>query len=338
MPIKTMLVPPGGGLDRLHLATAESRRPGRGEITVRLHACSLNYHDYVVASGLWAPREPRILLSDAAGIVTAVGDDVTELAVGDHVVSLFFPDWQDGPPGPREGNFARVPGDGIDGYAREEVTVPATAFTRAPKAYSHVEAATLPCAALTAWRALIVEGGVKPGDTVLVQGSGGVSVFALQFAKLAGATVIATSSSDAKLERLLAIGADHVINYRTTPAWGERARELTCGLGVDHVIEVGGPGTMEQSIIASRVGGRIALIGILTGVGGQVSFIEALAKHLRIQGLIVGSRRHQLEMIRAIDASGLQPVVDSTHRLDGLADAFRHQESRRHVGKICLEF
>lgn len=268
----------------------------------------------------------------------AVGDDVTELAVGDHVVSLFFPDWQDGPPGPREGNFARVPGDGIDGYAREEVTVPATAFTRAPKAYSHVEAATLPCAALTAWRALVVEGGVKPGDTVLVQGSGGVSVFALQFAKLAGAAVIATSSSDAKLERLRAIGADHVINYRTTPAWGERARELTCGLGVDHVIEVGGPGTMEQSIIASRVGGRIALIGILTGIGGQVSFIETLAKHLRIQGLIVGNRRHQIEMIRAIDTSGLQPVIDSIHRLDGLADAFRHQESHRHFGKICLEF
>jgi len=338
MPIKTMFVSPGGGLDRLHLATTESRLPGPGEVTVRIHACSLNYHDYVVASGAWPPSEPRVPLSDAAGVVTAVGDGVTDLAVGDHVVSLFFPEWQDGPPGPREGNFARVPGDGIDGYAREEVTVPATAFTRAPRGYSHVEAATLPCAALTAWRALVVEGGVKPGDTVLVLGSGGVSVFALQFAKLAGATVIATSSSDAKLERLRAIGADHLINYRTTPGWGERAREFTLGLGVDHVIEVGGPGTMEQSIIASRVGGRIALIGILTGLGGQVSFIEVLAKHLRMKGLIVGSRRHQLEMIRAIDASGLKPVVDSIHPLDGLADAFRHQEGHRHFGKICLEF
>lgn len=338
MPIKTMFVPPGGGLDRLHLATTEPRLPGHGEITVQIHACSLNYHDYVVVSGASPPSEPRIPLSDAAGIVTAVGGSVTDLAIGDHVVSLFFPEWQDGPPGPREGNFARVPGDGLDGYAREEVTAPATAFTRAPEGYSHVAAATLPCAALTAWRALVVEGSVKPGDTVLVQGSGGVSVFALQFAKLAGATVIATSSSDAKLERLRAIGADHLINYRTTPAWGERARQLTGGLGVDHVIEVGGPGTMEQSIIASRVGGRIALIGILTGISGQVSFIKALAKHLRIQGLIVGSRRHQLEMIRAIDASGLQPVVDSIHPLDGLAGAFRHQESHRHFGKICLEF
>lgn len=338
MSIATMIVPPGGGLDRLHRATTASRRPGPGEISVRIHACSLNYHDYVVASGAWAPREPRIPLSDAAGVVTAVGEGVTDFAVGDHVVSLFFPDWQDGPPGPREGNFARVPGDGIDGYAREEVTAPATAFTRAPTGYSHVAAATLPCAALTAWRAVVVDGGVKPGDTVLVQGSGGVSVFALQFAKLAGATVIATSSSDSKLERLGALGADHLINYRTTPAWGERARQLTGGLGVDHVIEVGGPGTIEQSMIASRVGGHVALIGILTGLGGQVSFLEALAKHLRIQGLIVGSRRHQLDMIRAIDATGLQPVVDSIHPLNGLAAAFRHQESHRHVGKICLEF
>jgi len=337
MPIPTMIVPPGGGLDRLELASTEPRSPGPGEITVRIHACSLNYHDYVVASGAWAPREPRIPLSDAAGVVTAIGAGVSDLAVGDHVVSLFFPDWQDGPPGPREGDFARVPGDGIDGYAREEVTVPATAFTRAPRGFSHVEAATLPCAALTAWRALVVEGRVKPGDTVLVQGSGGVSVFALQFAKLTGATVIATSSSDSKLERLAALGADHLINYRTTPAWGERVRQLTGGLGVDHVIEVGGPGTIEQSMVASRVGGHVALIGILTGLGGQVSFLEALAKHLRIQGLIVGSRRHQLEMIRAVEASGLRPAVDSIYPLASLSEAFRHQESRGHFGKIAVE-
>jgi NADPH:quinone reductase-like Zn-dependent oxidoreductase len=336
MSIKAMLLPPGGGLDKLAPSVVESRAPGPGAITVRVHACSLNYHDYVVVSGGWPLTTPRIPLSDAAGVVTAVGDGVEDFAVGDSVVSLFFPDWHDGPPGPGQGNFARVPGDGIEGYAREEVTAPASAFTKPPCGYSHVEAATLPCAALTAWRALVVEGNIKPGDTVLVQGSGGVSVFALQFAKMAGATVIATSSSDKKLQRLKSFGADHLINYRSTPAWGAEVRRLT-GHGVDHVVEVGGPGTMEQSLMAARVGGHIALIGILTGLAGEVSFIQALAKHLRIQGMIVGNRRHQLEMIRAIETSGIRPVIDRTFPLDELADGFRHQAAGRHVGKICVE-
>lgn len=273
-------------------------------------------------------------MSDGAGEVTAVGPGVTEFAVGDAVVSTFFPTWLDGQP--EVVGFATVPGDGVDGYAREAVTRPATAFTRAPLGWDHAEAATLTTAGLTAWRALFDDGKLKSGDTVLIQGSGGVSVFALQFAKMAGATVIATSSSDEKLVRLEALGADHLINYRQDKAWGETARKLTGGRGVDHVIEVGGPGTLEQSMEAARVGGHISVIGIFTGVAGALQVVPALIRQLRLQGVLVGSRRQQIDMIRAIDANGMRPVIDNRFSLDAIVDAFRHQESNRHFGKICL--
>ncbi|GAB3465197.1 NAD(P)-dependent alcohol dehydrogenase [Azotobacter salinestris] len=261
MSIRTLRVQPGGGFERVTLETSEPVEPKTGEIVVRIRASSLNYHDYLVVSGAWGPGELRIPLSDGAGEVLAVGSGVSEFAPGDRVVSTFFPTWQDGEP--EVEGFATVPGDGIDGFAREQVTMPATAFTHAPKGWSHAEAATLTTAGLTAWRALMEDGALKPGETVLVQGSGGVSVFALQFAKLAGATVIATSSSDDKLARLEALGADQLINYRKDPQWGDTVRRLTGGRGVDHVIEVGGPATLEQSMIAARIGGHIAVIGIL---------------------------------------------------------------------------
>jgi len=274
-------------------------------------------------------------MADGAGEVVAVGDGVTEFSVGDSVVSTFFPDWLSGEP-MIEG-FTTVPGDGIDGYAREMVTARATSFTQAPKGYSHAEAATLTTAGLTAWRALMCEGGLKPGDSVLVQGTGGVSIFALQFAKMAGATVIATSSSDAKLERLKAMGADHLINYRSTPNWGETVRQLTDDRGVDHVIEVGGPATLEQSMTAARIGGHIAVIGILTGVAGELPVVNALVRQLRLQGMVVGSRGQQYDMIRAIDANGIRPVIDRHFPLEQIADAFRYQETNQHFGKICLD-
>ncbi|HCN44911.1 MAG TPA: alcohol dehydrogenase, partial [Pseudomonas sp.] len=179
---------------------------------------------------------------------------------------------------------------------------------------------------------------LKPGDTVLVQGTGGVSIFALQFAKAAGARVIATSSSDEKLERLKTLGADEVINYRSTPAWGEKVRALTDNRGVDHVIEVGGPATLEQSMIAARIGGHVSLIGILTGVAGQLPLVQALVRQIRLQGVLVGSRAHQQAMIRAIDANGLRPVIDKAFELEQIVEAFRYQESNRHFGKICLTF
>jgi NADPH:quinone reductase-like Zn-dependent oxidoreductase len=274
-------------------------------------------------------------MSDGAGEVIAVGEGVNEFAIGDHVVSTFLPGWLEGEP--EVDDMGTVPGDGVDGFARQQVTMPATAFTRAPKGYSHAEAATLTCAGVTAWRALMVDGALKPGETVLVQGTGGVSLFALQFAKIAGATVIATSSSDEKLARLETLGADHLINYRKHENWGDLARELTAGRGVDHVVEVGGPATLAQSMVAARIGGHIAVIGILSGTTGTLPLLSVLTRQLRLQGLVVGSRRHQIEMIRAIDATGLRPVIDRHFPLEEIVDAFRYQETNRHFGKICLE-
>ena len=309
--------------------------PGPGEITVDLKASSLNYHDYAVVKGM-IPTEPgRIPMSDGAGIVSAVGDGVTEFAVGEHVVSTFFPDWLDGRP--PASAFTRVPGDGIDGYAREAVTAPTHWFTRAPSGFSHAEAATLTCAGLTAWRALFVDYAVKPGDTVLVQGTGGVSIFALQFAKAAGATVIATSSSNEKLERVRELGADHLINYKEVEAWGPRALEITGGRGVDCVVEIGGAGTLDQSMLATRVGGHVALIGVLAGFAGPVQTALLFSKNLKVQGLTVGSRAMQQDMIAAIEANGIKPVISDTFALADLADAFRHQESGSHFGKIAVE-
>lgn len=323
-------------LDNLRLADLpEPPAPGRGEITVRLKASSLNYHDYAVVTGAIRTPEGRIPMSDGAGVVEAVGEGVTEFQPGDAVVSTFFPDWLDGEISDQ--GFRRVPGDGVDGYAREAVTAPATAFTRQPAGYSHAEAASLTCAGVTAWRALVPNGRLKAGQTVLVQGTGGVSVFALQFAKAMGATVIATSSSDEKLERLRDLGADHLINYQRETGWGAAARELTGGRGVDHVVEIGGSGTMPESIIAAKVGGHISVIGVLAGVAGPIPTVMIMAKNLRVQGLTVGSRRDQLDMIRAIEANGIRPVLDRSFALEELANAFRHQASGAHFGKIVVE-
>ncbi len=328
-----------GGLDRLSLGSDEVRKPGPGEVTVRVRASSLNYHDYKVVLGDIPSDDGRIPMSDGAGEVVEVGpavaDDDLKLQPGDQVVSTFFPRWLAGSPLPS--GMRQVPGDSIDGFAREYVTLPHTALTRTPAGYSDAEAATLTCAGLTAWRALVADGPILPGQVVLVQGSGGVSVFALQFAKAAGATVIATSSSDEKLERLRALGADHLINYKREEKWGAAARAFTGGRGVDHVVEVGGPGTLPQSIAACSVGGHIALIGVLTGLSGQIPTALLMRNQVRLQGLTVGSRQQQQDMVRAIEANGIKPVIDSHFALQDLADAFRHQESGKHFGKICVD-
>ncbi|WP_262298947.1 zinc-dependent alcohol dehydrogenase family protein [Microvirga sesbaniae] len=335
--MKGMTLRSPGGLDRLEpLDLPEPGGPGPGEIRVRLHASSLNYHDYGVVSGRMPTEDGRIPMSDGAGVVEVVGEGLTEFAVGDHVVSCFFPGWLEGPPAVSD--FSTVPGDGVDGYAREAVVRPATWFTRAPKGFSHAEAATLTTAGLTAWRALIVNGGLKAGDVVLVLGTGGVSIFALQLAKLMGASVVATSSSDEKLERVRALGADHTINYRQHQDWGVRARDWAGGRGVDHVIEVGGAGTLGQSIAAVRVGGHISLIGVLTGRAGEVPTGALMAKQARLHGLIVGNRSQQMDFVRAIEATELRPVIDRSFALAVMAEAFRYEESGAHFGKICLEF
>lgn len=334
-PTKAVRLHQPGGLEHLYYDSEPRRRPLPGEVSVRVWASSLNYHDFGVVTGAIATDEGRIPLSDGAGEVMEVGEGVTELGPGDHVVGTFYPDWHDGRAEPSK-TYA-IPGDRIDGFAREYVTAAAIAFTKAPRGYTHAEAATLPCAALTSWRALMVDGQLKAGEIVLVQGSGGVSVFALQFAKAAGATVIATSSSDEKLERLRALGADHLINYRSNPDWGEIARALTDGRGVDHVVEVGGPETLSQSMVACAMGGHIALLGVLTGREGALSTGRLLSNHIRLQGLTVGSRSQQLDMIRAIEATRIRPVIDRHFPLEALADAFRFQESNRHFGKIAID-
>ncbi|MBS0269872.1 MAG: NAD(P)-dependent alcohol dehydrogenase [Proteobacteria bacterium] len=335
--MKAIKITAPGGLDKLALVDlADPGKAGPGQIRVRIHANSLNFHDYLVASGKIKADDGRIPMSDGAGVVEDVGEGVTEFKTGDHVVSCFFPLWQDGPP--EVDNFSFTPGDGIDGYAAEIVVRPATWFTHVPNGFHHAEAATLTTAGLTAWRALVVDGRLKAGDTVLVQGTGGVSIFALQIAKAMGAEVIVTSSSDEKLERARALGADHLINYKAIQAWSTRVRELTGGRGVDHVVEVGGPGTLPQSIASVAIGGHIALIGVLTGLGGNVPTALLMARQARLQGLIVGSRREQNEFVRAINVIGLRPVIDRSFGLADIAHAFRLQEEGRHFGKISLDF
>jgi len=323
-----------GGLDKLAMADIQPTAPGPGQIQVEVRASSLNFHDYAVAVGLLPVADARIPLSDGAGIVTAIGEGVSDFAVGDKVLSCFFPNWQDGPPA--FDKLLGVPGDHADGFAAGIVTRAAQGFTRMPCNLDFEAAATLGCAGLTAWRALMVETHLRPGDWVLVQGSGGVSLFALQFARMMGCRVIATSSSDAKLERLRALGAEHTINYRQVPRWGDEVLAITNGRGVDLVVEVGGPGTVPQSVRAIACGGCISMIGVLTGYAGEVPTTELFQKNARISGITVGSRRHQQDMIAAVEANDLQPVIDSRYPLAQLAEAFRHQESQRHFGKICV--
>lgn len=334
--MKVAAVKSPGGLDNIVIETRPDPVAGPGEILVRVHASSLNFHDYAVVMGRIQTPDGRIPMSDGAGEVVAVGSGVTAFKPGDKVLSLFFPKWATG--GPTFERMGSVPGDHADGFAAELVAAPASAFTRLPAAWDYREAATLPCAALTAWRALMVEARIKPGDVVLTQGTGGVSIFALQFAKAAGATVIATSSSSAKLERLKALGADHLINYKETPEWGPAAAALTGGRGVDVVVEVGGAGTLAQSLQAIRIGGHISLIGVLTGWAGDVPTAVAMGKNVTVKGVTVGSREHQEDMIKALEATGIRPVIDTSFALDRIADAFAHQAAHKHFGKICLEF
>lgn len=332
--MKAMKLRHPAALDNLVAETIPAASaPGPGEIQVAIKASSLNFHDYAVVAGMIPTADGRIPLSDAAGEVLAVGSGVTPFSVGDKVISSFFPGWEDGPL--ESDGFQTVPGDGADGFARGEATMAANAFTLAPVGYSAIEAATLSCAGLTAWRALFTENPLKPGETVLVQGTGGVSIFALQFAKACGARVVATSSSDTKLERLRAMGADILINYRTDPDWGDTINRLTGG--VDHVVEVGGPATLEQSVKACRNGGSIAVIGILTGISGNFMTASLITRQIHLFGLTVGNRRQQREMVKAIEVNGIRPVIDKVFPLDELSEAFRYQESGQHFGKICVE-
>lgn len=322
-----------------HVVAKEINDPGQPkaeEIRVAIKASSLNYHDLMVARGFMQADSGRVLLSDGAGVVEAVGENVTAFKVGDHVVSTFFPQWLAGQPTPTTGNFAHTPGDGIDGMATEYVVRSQHAFTAIPQGWTFQDAATITTSGLTAWRALVVNGQLKAGEYVLIQGTGGVSIAALQIAKAMGARVIATSSSNDKLTKMQQLGADHVINYKETPAWGEKVLELTFGIGVDHVVEVGGPATLNQSLIAVKVGGHIAQIGVLSGNEANIPVMGILGKQVRLQGLAVGSCQAQKEYVQALGVIDANPVIDRTFTYHQLAEAFDYLQSGAHFGKVCI--
>jgi NADPH:quinone reductase-like Zn-dependent oxidoreductase len=325
----------GFGLDALRLTERPDPQPGRGEVLVRIKAVSLNYRDLLVVKGAYNPRMalPRIPCSDGAGEVVAVGPDARRVKVGQRVAGLFMPGWLEGELTDAKGRTAL--GGSVDGLLSELSVLSEESVVPVPEHLSDEEASTLPCAAVTAWNGLVVSGHVKPGDSVLVQGTGGVSLFALQFARLAGARVIATSSSEEKLAKVRAMGASDGINYRTTAEWGDPVRQLTGGRGVDHVIEVGGAGTLAQSLRAVRTSGHIALIGVLTG-HGQFNPVPILMKGVRVSGIYVGSRDMFEVMNRAISLHQLRPVIDRVFPFASAPDAFRHMESAAHFGKIVV--
>ena len=310
--------------------------PGPGEAAVRVRATSLNFRDLLMMKGQYNPKLalPIVPLSDGAGEVSAVGPGVTRVKPGDRVAAAFMPGWIGG--GPTEAKARTALGAGGIGMGAETVVLPAQGLVAIPEHLSYEEAATLPCAAVTAWHALVTEGQVKPGDTVLVLGTGGVSMFALQFAQLSGARVIATSGSDEKLRRASDLGASDGVNYRSTPDWDKAVRDLTGGEGVDHVVEVGGAGTLTRSLRAVKIGGRVSLIGVLSGGTSDVNVVPVLMKNLRVQGIFVGSVEMFEAMNRAIDLHRLRPVIDSVFPLDRAAEAFRHLESGAHFGKIVI--
>lgn len=334
--MKSVVVKQPGGLDKLVIEERENPTPKVGEILVRWHATSLNFHDFLVGVGGIPVADGRIPMSDGAGEIAAVGDGVTEWKVGDQVMSLFFQNWMEGKPTLPKTMF--VNGETIDGFITEMSCVPAYSVTKMPEDYTYAQAATLPCAAATAWRGLMVEGGLQAGDSVLVEGTGGMSVFALQFAKAAGAKVYATTSSDAKAERLVDMGADAVVNYKEDPKWGKTLFKMSGG-GIDHVLDVGGGSTMRNSIEAVKIGGHISSIGILgDGRKGEITFPKLFFKHIRLIGIAVGSKEMQNNMVNAINISGMKPIVDKSFAFDQLADAFKYQASGQHFGKIVLEW
>lgn len=326
------------GLDSLNLVELPERKPGPGQVLVRLRAASLNYRDLLTVKGLYNPKMPlpRIPLSDGAGEVMATGAGVTRVKTGDRVAGIFMQTWLGGRPTVAVTESAL--GGAIDGLLTEQAVLHENGVVHIPAHLSYEEAATLPCAAVTAWNALFGEGRLQPGDTVLVQGTGGVSIFALQFARMAGARVIATSSSDEKLARARALGASEGINYRTTPDWEKKVWQLTGGEGVDHVIEVGGAGTLTKSLQSVRMGGTISMIGVLAGGSAEVRTVLMLHKYARVQGIYVGSREMFESMNRAISFASLRPVIDRVFPFAEARAALRHMESAAHFGKIVLSF
>ncbi len=326
------------GLDSLTLTERPDPKPGYGQVLIKLRAVSLNYRDLMVVKGLYNPKLPLPLIpfSDGVGEVVAVGSGVTRVNIGDRVAGIFFQKWLAGELTAEKAESAL--GGAIAGMLAEYVVLHEDGVVRVPEHLTDEEAASLPCAAVTAWNALFTSGGLKAGDTVLIQGTGGVSIFALQFALLAGARVIATSSSDEKLERVLQLGASDGINYKQTPDWSKKVRELTAGDGVDYVVEVGGAGTLSESLRAVRYGGQISLIGVLTGGSAEINTASILMKNVKVQGIYVGSREMFEAMNCAIALHKLHPVCDRVFPFHEAPEALKYMETGSHFGKICIRF
>jgi NADPH:quinone reductase-like Zn-dependent oxidoreductase len=325
------------GLEGLRRCDRPDLQAGAGQILVRLRAASLNFRDLLIARGKYAGgsvKQAVVPLSDGAGEVVAIGSGVTRFGVGDRVAGTFFRDWIAGPalPGPRIA-LGAPPADGV---LAEYALFAEQNAVMIPASLSFEAASTLPCAAVTAWHALMVIGHVQPGDTVLVVGTGGVSIFALQFARLAGARVLVTSSSDEKLARAISMGAAAGVNYRATPEWQQEVLRLTDGRGVDHIVEVGGGGTLGRSIQAIGTGGRIYMIGVLTGVTGDANPYGLMTKYASLHGVFVGSRSMFEKMNTAIATNSLEPVIDRVFTFEEAAQAYRHLESAGHIGKVVI--
>lgn len=323
------------GIDELDLVDREMPQPGPREAVVGIRSASVNFRDLRMVQGLYNPRlrTPLVPFSDGAGEIVAVGPEVQKWRVGDRVCPIFMQGWADGDVNYEKARTAL--GGDIDGVLREFACFDESGLVRIPDGYSFDQAATLPCAAVTAWHALVVSGGIKAGDTVLVQGTGGVSIFALQIAKAFGAKVFLISSSDEKLERARRLGADELINYRTVPDWEKRIAELTARRGVDHVVEVGGAGTLSRSISSVRMGGHIALIGVLAG-DAPVNWMPIFMKAVRLQGIFVGSRKIFEEMNAFFEQHRIEPVIDRVFEFGDAREALRTMESASHFGKLVV--
>jgi len=326
------------GIDKLALVELGDPEPQANEVVVRFDAWSLNYRDVMVVEGRYNPRMkmPATPLSDGAGEVIAVGDAVTKWNIGDRVMPIMVQRWFDGEPDAESSRTAIGAGAVWDGILREKATFDENSVVAVPDHLSQFEAATLPCAAVTAWNALVVSGKLKAGETVLTLGTGGVSIFAVQFAKMLGAKVIATSSSEEKLEKLRELGADETINYRTREDWDRAVLELTDKRGVDHVIEVGGAGTLAKSINAVRVGGHIAMIGALD-TEGTFNHVPIFMKAIRLQGIFVGSKAMFEEMNASITENNVKPVIDRTFEFGEIKEALHYMKSGAHFGKIVVK-
>lgn len=325
---------PEEGFDALTLVERPRPTVGAGDVRVRVRAVSLNYRDLMVARGSKKRAKRIVPISDGAGEVIEIGSRVQRLTIGDRVAAAFFPTWLDG--SLKELHHANALGGSLDGMLAEEVVLPEQAWVKSPARYSFEQAATLPCAAVTAWHALFEAAATKPGDTVLVQGGGGVSTFALQLARFAGANVIATSSSADKRARLEQMGASKTIDYTADARWGDTARTAAGNGGVDLVIEVGGAGTFDQSVAALRYGGRMSLLGILAGTQGPINTYAIFHKNIRIRGVYVGSVAMFERLVRVLERAGIDPLIDRVFPFEEARAAYEHLASGAHFGKVVI--